>query len=110
MDWPFVGQGIGQGFGLVQRRGALYISQQASSSNDSWNCGCADDFKVPCAKNLGVNPEFSVVLDFDRARVFFEANGKKIQGSTLSLPESDSAYRFIASVPDRASSVTIVAQ
>jgi len=105
MDWPFVGQGVGQGFGMISRRGSFFISRQ-SSTNDPWNVCCADDYAIPGSMVSGAQ-EFSVVLDMDRARVFFEKDGAKIHGSAVDLTELDTAYRFIASVPDRACSVTI---
>jgi len=106
MDWPFVGQGVGQGYGIVSRRGSLYISRQ-SPANDYWNCNCADDYEIPSPKASGTQ-EFSVVLDLDRAHIFFEQDGEKIHNSDVELTELGSAYRFIASVPDRGCSVTIV--
>jgi len=104
-DWPFVGQGVGQGYGVVARRGSLYIAKQ-SPATDYWNCNCAPDFATACQVS-GTN-EFSVVLDVDRARVFFEQDGVKILGSVVELPEPSSSYRFIASVPDAGCSVTLI--
>jgi len=71
--------------------------------------------------------DFSVVLDLQRGRVFFQADGSEIAGSSFEIADPDkgrscnelargeghrgscrSGYRFIASVPPGGSSVTLV--
>eukprot|EP00419_Tripos_fusus_P021963 CAMPEP_0172722810 /NCGR_PEP_ID=MMETSP1074-20121228/82360_1 /TAXON_ID=2916 /ORGANISM="Ceratium fusus, Strain PA161109" /LENGTH=182 /DNA_ID=CAMNT_0013548895 /DNA_START=208 /DNA_END=756 /DNA_ORIENTATION=+ len=106
MDWPFVGQGVGHGYGMIVRRGSAYISRQ-SPTNDPWNCNCAEDYAIP-ATDLQDAKFFSVVLDLDREHVFFERDGAMINGSVVKLTELQTAYRFIASVPDKTSSITII--
>jgi len=106
MDWPFVGQGVGQGYGMIARRGSVYISRQ-SPAKDPWNCNCADDYAVPASDLQGATL-FSVVLALDREHVFFEKDGVRINGSVVQLTEHQASYRFIASVPDKTSSVTII--
>jgi hypothetical protein len=105
-DWPFVGQGAGYGYGLVKRRDSFYISQQCDV-DDYWNVNCKDDFQVSAGTSAHTDL-FTVVLDLDRARLFFEQDGAKIVGSDIKLINPDMSYRFIASVPENESSVTFV--
>merc|ERR1712107_203747 len=108
MDWPFVGSGFGQGFGLVRRSGTFFVARGGRSCSGAW-----DDFPVPdrevAADGLANAKEFSVVLDLERARVYFEADGREIAGSSFEDISTKSCYRFIASVPERGVSVTLVA-
>jgi len=114
MDWPFVGSGFGQGFGLVKRRGSFFVARGARGRLGGGRFEGAqwDDYPVPdrevSAEGLADVKEFSVVLDLERARVYFEAEGRELPGSSFEDINTKSGYRFIASVPERGVSVTLV--
>jgi len=110
MDWPFVRDGFGSGFGLIKSKGKFMVAKELYSASQ-WSYGstygqCSyDDSRVhvdPDATN------FAVVLDMDRARVSFEADDVGIPGASIEGIDKDNAYRFITSLPDRNSTAAIV--
>jgi len=108
MDWPFVGSGLGQGFGLVKRSGVFFVAA-SPHGRSSWGPSCEAHREVS-QHGLGEASEFSVVLDLERGRVLFLADGCEIPGSGLEIarPDRGRRYRFIASVPPGGGSVAFV--
>mmetsp|Transcript_100591 Transcript_100591/g.194258 ORF Transcript_100591/g.194258 Transcript_100591/m.194258 type:complete len:249 (-) Transcript_100591:231-977(-) len=110
MDWPFVRDGFGSGFGLIKSDGKLVVAQELYSASQ-WSYGstygqCSyDDSRVPVNSDT---TNFAVVLDMDRARVSFEADDASIPGASIEGIDTDNPYRFITSLPDRDSAAVIV--
>jgi hypothetical protein len=106
MDWPFVGSGFGQGMGLVKRSGNLFVAN-CSPDGQSWGQCCKPDREISSV-DFEKAEEFSVVLDMDRARVYFEADGDEIPGSSIGDIGCKTGYRFVASVPPGGGTVTLI--
>jgi len=99
-DWPFVGGGYGHGVGLVNRRSTLFLAERTYG-------GQLADRTVHSAL-LESATEFGIVLDMSRARIFFEADGSEILGSSFECIDDRDRYRFLASLPDPDSRVTLI--
>lgn len=97
-DWPFVSGNFGQGFALIKRKGEFFLSSRMRSSALSAKCNAL----------ILEADKLNVVLDIERALLFFEADDVEIPNSMYKLTNEESAYRFIASIPDPTSSVTFV--
>jgi len=115
MDWSFVGGGFGSGFGLVKRNGSFFAtgcmcdeSAEHVNGRSQGTLRRDDDDRAISGEWLSDAEEFSVILDIDRRRVFFEADGFRIPGSGFENLSVASPYSFIASVPDSRCSVTLL--
>jgi hypothetical protein len=110
MDWPFVRAGFGSGIGLIKSDNSLTVSRESYISSQ-WSYGstygqCAyEDCKCDWISDANT---FAVVLDMDRGRVSFEADGVSIPGSCIEGIDTGSPYRFITSLPDRQSTIEIL--
>jgi len=98
-DWPFVGGGFGHGIGLVKRRSVVFLSARTYG-------GAVIDQDLSSSIKKDAT-RFGIVLDMDRARVFFEVDGKKIAGSSFEHIDTLDQYRLVASLPEPESSVML---
>lgn len=109
MDWPFVRAGFGSGLGLVKSNGQFSVASEVDWSNGSYGssyvaCATEDrhlDFESDAT-------DFAVVLDMDRLRVSFEADGVQIPGAFIDRVDSKGEFRFITSLPCRGSQAMII--